>query len=101
MINVCPNCGHWLSNELNDGLAHCENCNRIFDSSDYNRLLSAGWLIRKHRQGVEQLQSCGYLEHEAIVAFSFVGEYLYNHDEFQKVLKKLGVAQKAYIDYSA
>lgn len=101
MINACPNCGHWLSNELKDGLAHCTHCNRIFDSSEYNRLLSAGWLVRKHRQGIDQLRFQGIPEYEAILAYSFVGEYGYSHDEYQKVLKKLGVSQKAYIDYSA
>lgn len=40
-------------------------------------------------------------EDEAILVSTFVGDHGYTHDEFQKLLKKLGVAQKAYINYSA
>lgn len=102
MIYACPNCGHQLARELNDGLAHCTHCNRIFDSSDYNRLLAAGWLVRRHNQSIDQLKfQMNLPEDEAILVCTFVGDHGYTHDEFQRLLKKLGVAQKAYINYSA
>ena len=102
MIYVCPNCGNQLDKELNDGLAHCTHCHRVFDSSDFNRLLSAAWQVRKHNQSIEQLMfQMNIPKDEAILVTAFVGEYGYSHEEFHKLLKKLGVARRAYIDYSA
>lgn len=102
MIYACPNCGHSLPRQLNDGLSHCNHCNRIFDSSDYNRLLSAAWMVRRDRMTMEQLMFHAHLpEDEAILVMTFVGDNCYSHEDFQKFLKKLGVAQKAYINYSA
>lgn len=37
----------------------------------------------------------------SILVYTFVSEYGYSHDEFIRLLKKLGVAHKAYINYSA
>lgn len=37
----------------------------------------------------------------SILVHTFVNDYGYTHDEFIKLLKKLGVAHKAYIDFSA
>jgi hypothetical protein len=103
MINVCPHCGTAIQERLVDGLASCVKCNRIFDSSLTNRLLSASWLCRRYNyHGVAELISDTKLpEHEAILVYSFVGENLYSHDEFQKVLKLFGINQKSYIDQSA
>lgn len=102
MIYVCPNCGHSLHRQLNDGLAHCSHCNRIFDSSDFNRLLAAAWLVRRENLDVEQtIFRTRLSEDEAILVCTFVGDHGYTHEEFIRVLKKLGVAHKSYIDYSA
>lgn len=101
MINVCPNCGHDLQHHLNDGLTHCSHCNQILDSSDYNRLLSAAWQIRKEHLSLEQVKWQLKLGDDfSILAHTFVGDYGYSQDEFIKLLKKLGVAHKAYIDFS-
>ena len=96
MICVCPYCGTTIDEKLVDGLAACPHCNRIFDSSLQNRLLSASWLARKNNyHGVEELISDTKLpEHEAIFVYSFV-ESSYSQEEFQKVIKLLGIGEKS------
>jgi len=102
MIYTCPNCGYSLEKELNDGLAHCSHCHRVFDSSDYNRLLSAAWLVRRHNQSKEQLMfQMKIPEDEAILVCTFVGDHGYTHEDFHKLLVKLGVARRAYLNHSA
>lgn len=102
MILVCPHCGHELPQVLKDGLSHCSHCNQVFDSSQYNQFLSASWQVRKESLSVEQLQhQIGLAEDEAILVHTYITEYAYSHDEFIRVLKKLGVAHKSYINYCA
>lgn len=93
MIMACPFCGTYIPEVLNDGLASCLHCSRVFDSSTTNRLLSASWLIRKNKyHGVEQLISDTKLsEPEAILVYSLVEEKCYSYDEFFKALKTLGI----------
>jgi len=102
MIQACPNCGHTLQRELKDGLTHCSHCNQVFDSSDLNRLLSAAWQIRREHLSLEQVKWQLKLGDDySILIYTFVSEYGYAHDELIKLLRKLGVANKAYIDFSA
>jgi hypothetical protein len=102
MIHVCPHCGHDLMRALNDGLTHCFHCNQVFDSSDYNKLLSAAWQVRKEHLSLEKLKHIVKLsDDEAILVSTFVGDYGYSHDDFIRLLRKFGVSHKAYIDYSA
>lgn len=99
-IHDCPNCGHALQNKLKDGLTNCLYCNQIFDSSDYNRLLSAAWKIRRENLSLEQVKWQLKLGDDySILMYTFAGEHGYTHDEIIKLLKKLGVANRAYIDY--
>jgi hypothetical protein len=101
MIQICPNCGHTLQNELKDGLAHCLHCNQIFDSSDFNRLLSAAWQIRKEHLSLEEIKWKFKLGNDfSILMHTFVIEYCYSHDELIVLFKKLGVANKSYLDFS-
>jgi uncharacterized membrane protein YvbJ len=101
MIQVCPNCGHTLQKQLNDGLTNCSHCNQIFDSSNYNRLLAAAWQTRKENLSLEQIKWQLKLGDDfSILVYTFVVEYEYSHDEFIHLLKKLGVANKAYIEFS-
>jgi len=102
MIVTCPHCGSSIPDALNDGLAACCHCNRVFDSSLYNSLLSASWYVRNHQcYGVDQLISDTKLsEPEAILVYAFVGENGYSHDEFVKVLKQLGIRSNR-VDRSA
>ena len=93
MILVCPHCGTEIPEALVNGLASCQRCYRIFESSVSNRLLSASWLVRKNRyHGVDELISDTKLaEHEAILVYSLVEDNSYSHDEFQKAIKELGI----------
>jgi hypothetical protein len=93
VIIVCPYCGIQVHEPLLDGLASCQNCHRVFDSSVCNKLLSASWLVRKNRyHGVEQLISDTKLdEHEAIIVYSLVSDACYSYDEFRNALTKLGI----------
>lgn len=101
MIQVCPHCGFQLPEGLKEGLAHCVHCNQLFDSSDYNKLLSAAWQLRKHPLSLEDIKWQIKLDEDyAILAHTYICEYGYNHEEFNKLLKKFGVANKSYIDYS-
>lgn len=93
MICLCPFCGYSMPEQLKDGLASCLKCNRVFDSSLPNKLLSASWMARQNKyHGIEQFISDTKLsEPEAIIVYSFVCDFLYSHDEFIKVLKHLGI----------
>lgn len=94
MIHLCPFCGHVLPHNLKDGIASCLNCSRVFDSTPFNRLLSAGWMVRKeHIYSAERLVSYGFTQEEALLAITFVFENCYSHEEYVKALKNLGVSQ--------
>lgn len=94
MIQLCPFCGHLLPHGLGDGLGSCMNCSRVFDSSPFNRLLSASWLCRKqHIVDVDMLANYGFKKEEAMIVINFVAENSYSHQEFCQVLKELGVSQ--------
>ena len=98
MIQVCPNCGHELKLGLSDGLTHCSHCNQVFDSSDYNRLLAAAWQIRRENMSLEQLKWQLKLGDDfSILVHTFVNDHGYSHDDFIRLLKKLGVSNKAYL----
>lgn len=94
-IFVCPFCGHNIQDGLQDGLASCNHCNRVFSSTLQNRLLSASWLIKKHQySNIDQFVSHTKMpEHEAILVFSFIGDNCYSIEEFGSVLKKLGIKE--------
>lgn len=102
MITVCPNCGQPIHPYLNDGLTCCLNCNIIFDSSVYNSILSASWLVRRQSLPPATLVSwLGLSESDAELVYHSIEEEGLSHDEFIQVLKKLGVPEKSYIDHSA
>src|ERR1700753_1852265 len=85
MIYLCPFCGNQLDRSLRDGIGDCTNCHRIFDSCKYNQLLAAAWVLRKNTQvSIEKLIHMTKLSPEdALFVYTFVGENLYNHEEFQ------------------
>lgn len=98
MIHVCPNCGYSLPHQLTDGLTHCCHCNQVFDSSDYNMLLSAAWQVRRENMNLEKMKWLLKLDEDlCIFVQTFVCDYGYTHEDFSKLLKKLGVANKSYI----
>ena len=98
MIVLCPFCGYSLSEKLNDGISTCENCNRVFDSSDRNRILAASWAARRwHLNDAQVLESKFNLTRdECCLINQYVIQLLYSHDEFSKMLEvSLGV-ENAY-----
>lgn len=100
MIYACPHCGYTLESPLKDGLTNCCHCNQVFDSSDYNNLLAAAWQCRKENLTLEKMKWQLQLDEDfCILVYTFAYEYNYTHEEFMALLKKLGVARKAYLDY--
>jgi hypothetical protein len=82
----CPYCGRILEQPLLDGISTCSNCNRIFDSSDYNRILSAVWQARRT---CEELEHCDYLTSDQIRLVNDIINSGYTHDELLKLFKKV------------
>lgn len=93
MLNTCSNCGYQLPQAIKDGIAFCSRCNRIVESTLYERLLGSGHYARRnHVNSVQQLKFDQSLtEEEAILVNAFVIENQYSHQEFEKALKKLGL----------
>jgi uncharacterized C2H2 Zn-finger protein len=101
MMQYCPSCGSAFQNNLNDGLVQCDHCGQVFDSSDYNKLLSAAWAIRREKMSLEKLKWQLQLGDDfSILVHTFVHDYEYSHQDFMNLLKKLGVANKSYLKYS-
>lgn len=101
MIQVCPHCGFELLHSLTDGLTNCSHCTQVFDSSDLNQLLAAAWQVRRQHLSLEQLKWHTKLDQDlSILVYTYVVEYGYSHEDFHKLLKRLGVAHKSYINYA-
>lgn len=89
MINYCPFCGHNLPTAIVHGITSCNNCRRVFDSSQFNKLLSAAWLVRKRNiDSEEYLIQFGYTKEESELLIKFVFEGCYSHEDFMALLKK-------------
>jgi hypothetical protein len=90
MIRLCPFCGIKLSRMLSDGITTCDNCNRIFDSSIYHRILSAAWMVRRwHVWDVATLQKVGISEEDANMVYKYVAEEMLTHEEFMNMLNDI------------
>lgn len=95
MLLCCPFCGNKLSNPIKDGIASCSNCQRLFDTSPYNRILSVCWYIRKHHiVDLELLKHHGIQEVDALIGLALAYDGDYNHQETEIVLTKLGVSKE-------
>jgi len=95
MVIACPQCGYDLKSPVKDGVAACGNCKRVFDTSPYNRILSACWYIRRHNiADLKLLVHHGIIEEEALIALALAYDGDYTHDETVKILKRLGVSEK-------
>ena len=91
MITRCSFCGFELNNPLHDGIAFCCHCSRIIEASTKNKLLSAGWELRKNN-GVsyERFKFESKLEeHEAELIYGLVAEDGRTHDELLVILADL------------
>lgn len=96
-MDLCPECGFSLKKPLHHGAAQCGNCCVVFTSSSYNRILSAGWSVRKrHYVDASQLQRDGYTSLESELAISLVYTQELSHDELVVALKRLGI-ERDYI----
>ena len=95
MILHCPFCGQSLPHPIIHGISSCNNCNRVFDSSTYHRILSAAWLVRRnHIQDRDVLvQKYNYDPWLADLVVDFVFEGCCSHEEFQGVIKELGFCE--------
>lgn len=89
-IHLCPFCGRSLDKSIEDGITTCNNCGRIFDSCDYNRLLSAAWVVRREYIIDSEVlkKKCGLSDDETKFITEFVIDKEYTHDEFLSVMKK-------------
>lgn len=86
MIRICPFCGHKLKNFISDGITTCSNCERVFDSSRKNKVLSASWMIRKWHVDLEVLD---LKEEDKKIIQEYIVEKLFSHDEFLEIIDKL------------
>lgn len=85
MIYVCPFCGVRVSRVIKDGITTCNHCHRIFDSSSFNKILSAAWSARQDQiSDPESLQSVYDLSKlEAAIIKKYED---YSHDDLFKIL---------------
>jgi hypothetical protein len=89
LICICPFCGHRIGRPIEDGITTCSNCQRVFDTTPYHRILSAAWLIRKQnlynleaiKGSMECLTDC-----ELKILDKYIIEQDLHHDEFLKVI---------------
>lgn len=92
---MCPFCGGNLPQPIIAGIASCNNCNRVFESSPFTRLLSAAWLVRRrhieHRDVL--VQKLGYHPAEADLVLEHVVDGCCTHEEFFRILKEKGVSE--------
>ena len=95
MIIACPHCGHDLDFPLKDGISSCEHCHQVFDTSPFNRILSACRYVRKHNiADLSRLEHHGLDEVDSLIALALAYDGDFSHDEIVKILKRLGVSQK-------
>jgi len=91
MIRLCPYCGRNLITPLTCGITTCDNCNRIFESSSYHKILSMAWMVRRwHVEEPYYFQhKFGFSEQEIDIVYKYVVEEGYCHDELVKALDKI------------
>jgi Zn-finger nucleic acid-binding protein len=91
---LCPHCGFSLHHVVVHGITSCSNCNRVFDTSPFNRLLSASWLVRrKNITSEELLMRYDYTKDEAQFVLEAVYDNCCTHEDFIKILKEKGISQ--------
>lgn len=94
MINYCPYCGCSLSHTITRGITSCNNCCRVFDSSPFNRLLSAGWMTRhRHYNCPELLMQHGYTFNESKLVIEMIHDKCYRHEDYIQALNDLKISK--------
>lgn len=89
-IYLCPYCGRSPGRTLGDGITTCENCQRVFDSSTFHKILSASWVARRHNvNDIEVLlHKCDLERSHAELVMKYISDELYTHDEFMHILRE-------------
>jgi len=93
MIYRCPYCGYAVRPVLCDGVTTCDNCQSIFSTSCFHKLLSAAWVVRReHICESDFIQhKCLLNEEETQLISHYVIQNSYNHDDFLKKLKEINI----------
>lgn len=93
MIVLCPFCGRKLQQPLMNGLSSCNNCQRVFESSKENQILSTTWLVRsKNITDIEHLEcKFGVSREVAEISIKLVDEECLCHEDVVKKLKSLNL----------
>jgi len=97
MIILCPYCGHQLLRPLLNGMSSCNNCCRVFDSSNKNILLSTYWLVKKRNILDHQYLIDYYCipKDEADFVVDQVVNQQYSYEEFLHILnEKIAIFNK-------
>lgn len=87
---MCPFCGRRVIRAIRCGITTCNNCNRIFDSSSYHKILSAAWGVRRENiDDIECVKATYELtDEEADIVEKYVIMENYSHDDFIKIVNK-------------
>lgn len=94
IIFLCPFCANKIK-PVENGFTSCEKCNRMIESKPLHRMLFVAQLIKKHicNDLNNLIKKYKIPEHEAIISYTFIEENSYSLEEFEKVLKDLGIKQ--------
>ena len=88
MIYLCPFCGRDLDRKLHEGITSCQNCERVFDSSSFHRILSAAWAINRWHTHLEKIVEKYCLD---ALEINILNHYVigldYDHEQLLKTLK--------------
>ena len=94
MIGNCPHCGHSLYEWLRNGICCCHNCNRPFDSCDYNIILSAAWTAQqRHVTFIEELSDLELSPYQAEILESHIVNKYLTYEDTVSVLDNLKVSK--------
>lgn len=93
MIFVCPNCGSSLGIPIENGLSHCSNCNFVFHTSNFNKLSSWAWELRKGKSLDVINKDQNLSEENYKILQNYIEESGYSHDEFYCFLKKTKISE--------
>lgn len=88
MIILCPCCGFKLRCPLKNGISSCENCQRIFDSSSFYKLLSSFWMHKNWHVETDVIKKhCDLTDDEANLIHERVIEKDCNYEELIDFLR--------------
>lgn len=90
MIILCPYCGHQLLRPLLNGMSSCNNCCRVFDSSNKNVILSTYWLVKKRNILDRQylIDHYNIPEDDADFVVDVAINHQYSYEEFVRILNQ-------------